>query len=257
MITQALKFTLKSHSACIRKAHSNSTYFTFNFPHKIMLYGILGAIIGENGYNYNQLHKINDLPECYLNLKHLKLAVIPTIKYGAITKSLHVFNNSVGYASKDGNLIIKEQWLENPKWDIYVLDDNSDIFIKIKEYILNSKCEYIPFIGKNDHFAIIENAEIVDLSNISSEDNINKIDSICIGDKITVNNGIEDYIFAYDPDNTNNEKAKFISNEILPLVLDKDIGYSNYREFIYTNRNVIIKDYADMYSLNDKIISFF
>lgn len=36
---------------------------------------------------------------------------------------VEAFNNSVGYVSQEegGNLIIKEQWIEKPNWDIYIL----------------------------------------------------------------------------------------------------------------------------------------
>lgn len=50
---------------------------------------------------------------------------MPKNERGYIPKKVQIFNNSVGYASAEqgGNLIIKEQWLENPVWDIYVLID--------------------------------------------------------------------------------------------------------------------------------------
>ena len=69
-MSEVVKFRLKGPSAIIRKPESNSIYFTYNNVHKIMLLGILGAIIGENGYNYNQLQKelkrnTNDFPEFY------------------------------------------------------------------------------------------------------------------------------------------------------------------------------------------------
>lgn len=55
---ETIKFELTSNMAIIRKPDSNETYYTYNFPHKIMLLGLLGAIIGLNGYNYYLLQKI-------------------------------------------------------------------------------------------------------------------------------------------------------------------------------------------------------
>ena len=82
-------------------------------------------------------------------------------------KKIQTFNNSVGYASKEqgGNLIVKEQWLENPKWDIYIIIDNKQAKV-IADYILNKKAVYIPYLGKNDHFADIVDSEMFEENQI-------------------------------------------------------------------------------------------
>ena len=49
---ETIKFDLSASMAVIRKPDSNETYYTYNFPHKIMLLGLLGAVIGVNGYKY-------------------------------------------------------------------------------------------------------------------------------------------------------------------------------------------------------------
>lgn len=50
------------------------------------------------------------------------------------------------------------------------MDNNSDEYNKIKEYLLNRKCEYIPYIGKNDHFANIKNVEVFNIESISNSE---------------------------------------------------------------------------------------
>lgn len=54
---ETIKFDLTATMAIIRKPDSNETYYTYNFPHKIMILGMLGAIIGLNGYNYYSASK--------------------------------------------------------------------------------------------------------------------------------------------------------------------------------------------------------
>lgn len=68
---------------------------------------------------------VEEYPEFYEKLKELKISVVPENQGGYIQKKVQVFNNSVGYASEEqgGNLIVKEQWLENPIWDIYIMLD--------------------------------------------------------------------------------------------------------------------------------------
>ena len=127
---ESLCFTLKGETAFFKKPEVNSyVYFTYGNIHKIALLGIFGAILGYGGYaqKLKQTGKSKQLeesfPDFYEKLKQLKIAVSPNAEKGFIRKKIQTFNNSVGYASKEtgGNLIVKEQWLEEPSWDIYVL----------------------------------------------------------------------------------------------------------------------------------------
>lgn len=257
-MSEVIKFRLKGPNAIIRKPESNTVYFTYNNVHKIMLLGILGAIIGENGYNYNQLKaeldrkSIKDkLPDFYNNLKDLKIAVVPNAKVGAFTKKIQQFNNSVGYASKEegNNLIVTEQYLENPSWDIYVLSNGTEKYLKIKDYLLNKKCEYIPYIGKNEHFADICDVEVLEASicdNISG-----KICSIFTNNEYEIKNDLFESMLYSD------NEIKFEYKEVLPTKLDSKIGYTEFKEFVYTNKKIEIKNANDIYLVNDKNIYFF
>ena len=255
MEKEIIRFKLSGLSACIRKPESNTKYFTYNNPHKMTIYGILGAIIGENGYNYNAFNNIDELPDCYNNLKHLKIAVQPLGLYGNFAKKLQTFNNSVGYASKEagGNLVVTEQWLENPSWNILILSDDSKVYAKIKDYLVNSKCEYIPYIGKNDHFATISDVEVLN-GRISEEKNI-KVNSLI--DKTCVEveeSDVFDLLFTYNE--TDIQDIEFEYSEVLPTALNKKIGYIEYKPFIFTNKNLIIKNEAMIYSINGENIFF-
>ncbi len=257
MDKEVVKFRLSGTTACIRKPESNSIYFTYNNPHKMTILGILGAIIGENGYNYNSFNQIDELPDCYINLKHLKIAVEPLGKYGNFSKKKQTFNNSVGYASEETgrNLVVTEQWLENPKWNIYILSDNSEKYEKIKDYLVNSKCEYIPYIGKNDHFATIDEVEV--LSGSSYIEKTGKIDSLIFKDSVKIadikEDSFEDIIFKYN----DSEYEEFLYNEVLPTELDKTIGYINYKPFIYTNKKLTLIENREIYSVDNKNIFFY
>lgn len=253
---ETIKFELSSRMAIIKKPESNETYYTYNFPHKIMLLGILGAIIGLNGYNYYALKKylgqsVEELPEFYSKLKSLKIGIIPNIRNENFNKKIQIFNNSVGYASKEegNNLVVKEQWLENPSWDIYILNDESDEYRKIKEYLINKKCEYIPYIGKNDHFANIRNIEIKN-AEIKSH---NYIDSIF--DENILSGYVDEFeeMFAFGAKVVKEYEYK----EVLPTKLNEKIGYTDFKPFIFTNKKVAIKDKVDLYLVGDKTIYYF
>ena len=256
---ETIKFELSSRMAIIKKPDSNETYYTYTFPHKIMIYGILGAIIGLNGYNYYSLKKclkedVEELPEFYSKLCNLKIAIVPYIDNKNFKKKIQSFNNSVGYASQEqgNNLIVKEQCLENPKWDIYIMDNNSDEYNKIKEYLLNRKCEYIPYIGKNDHFANIKNVEVFNIESISNSE---KIDSIF--DKDILADYIDDFDEMFTAGFTGKKDEKYEYIEVNPTKLNEKIGYTNFKQFIFTNKSFKIKENSDLFLVNGKIIYYF
>ena len=255
---ETIKFELSSRMAIIRKPESNEIYFTYTFPHKIMLLGILGAIIGLNGYNYYCLRKylkkkVDDLPEFYTKLKNLKIAVVPNIHKTNFNKKIQTFNNSVGYASEEqgNNLIVKEQWIENPTWDIYILSDESDEYKQIKDYLLNSKCEYIPYIGKNDHFANIDNVEILQTELIKSE----KVNSLFF--KKDLLETVDDFASILAFDEIENIEKEYEFTEKLPTCLDAQIGYTNFENFMFTNNHVNINSDVKLYKAENKVLFYF
>lgn len=155
-----LKFTLSGKSAMFKKPDVNSYfYFTYGQVHKPALLGLFGAVLGYAGYN--QMNKNSMYPEYYERLQNIRVSVVPNAKNGYFSKKITYFNNSTGFASHEqgGNLIVKEQWLEEPSWDIYVLLD-CDEANRIADFILKRESVYLPYLGKNDHIADITNVKI-------------------------------------------------------------------------------------------------
>ena len=73
----------------------------------------------------------------------------------------HVCQQSVSYTHLD---VYKrqEQWLENPSWIVYLMIDG-DISKRLAQMIYERKCVYMPYLGKNDHPAVIEDSSFVSL----------------------------------------------------------------------------------------------
>ena len=254
---ETIKFELTSTMAIIKKPDSNETYYTYNFPHKIMLFGLLGAIIGLNGYNYYSFQKwlgkpIEKLPEFYEKLKKIKIGIEANIEQENYSRKIQTFNNSVGYASKEvgNNLIVKEQWLEKPSWTIYLLETETEEYKEIKDYLINKKCEYIPYIGKNDHFADIKNVKIEGAEKVSE---ISYIDSL-FEEKIAIpKENLLEELLGFD----NRTNKEYLYEELLPVELNEKIGYSKFSKFIYTNQELEIKDSKNIYNVNGKNIYYF
>lgn len=232
---QALKFTLSGKTAFFKRPEFNTYYyFTFGNIHKVALLGMFGAILGYRGYD-NTI----ELPEFYQELKGIKLSILPQNKKGYFSKKIQYYNNSVGYASKEqgGNLIVKEQWLENVCWDIVVLLDNEEAD-KLTDSLINHKCVYIPYLGKNDHPATISNPLVIDLK----ERDINEEVIDCLFPK-------GDFEEAEDLDI---DFYKY--QESLPIGLNEKTGLYEYMTFIHTN---LYMDEGSVYSFDGKNIVFY
>ena len=180
----------------------------------------------------------------YKEKRKYKISIVPKNERGYIPKKVQIFNNSVGYASEEqgGNLIIKEQWLENPEWDIYVLID-CDEAEKLAEFLEQSRCIYYPYLGKNDHPADITNVSRVDVQEADiNEAAITSMFPKNMGSVLMPDEEDEIEIFKY--------------TEKLPVALN---GYTNlyeYEDFCYTNMTVSIEN-GNVYKQGNNILSFY
>lgn len=242
---KALKFELKGKSAFYKKTDVNkNVFFTYSHIHKVALLGLLGSIIGLDGYS-KQYETKQKHPEFYEKLKNLKISIVPKSENdGYFDKKIITFNNATGLASNEegGILNIKEQWLINVCWDIYILDDNSEEYLQLKKYLLTKKSKYIPYLGKNDHFADITNVQEIILT-IPME--IKYIHSLCM-DNVEVELNSFSYNF--------NEPVRYF--EYLPYELDKNNLYK-FKLFTFTNLELKAEKYNDIYTDQDKNLMFF
>ncbi|MDK2801314.1 MAG: CRISPR-associated protein Cas5h [Clostridiales bacterium] len=252
---KAISFKLSGKTAFFKKPDVNvNTYFTYNNIHKVALLGLLGAVIGLGGYHqqYRRIQENSNLdttyPEFYEKLKDLKVAIIPQGDRGYFVKKVQLFNNSVGYASKEagGNLIVREQWLENPSWEILLLDDNSinrEIFDKLEDFILNSKCVYMPYLGKNDHLAEITNCSVVELKEVQ---NVEHIDSL-----------FPENIAEFGEDSYDEVSEIYFYREMVPVSLNKEHNFYEFKSLCFTNLEIEdVNDSKDIYQLGQQIIAF-
>lgn len=226
---EALKFELKGKSAFFKKPDANTyAYFSYNNIHKIALLGLLGAVIGLGGYTQQNEAIIRkekqSYPEFYLRLKALKVCIIPNAKCGYFSKKIQQFNNSVGYASQEegGNLIVKEQWLEDPSWTIYLLKDENiaDDFKQISGNILNGQCTFVPYLGKNDHPATIGKCSIVNLEPADCEY------FSCLFPNDMADRDIE---------TCDGSENGYLFKEFCPYTMNSNLNFYEFREFVFTN----------------------
>lgn len=252
---EAVCFKLSGKTAFFKKPEVNAyVYFTYGNIHKIALLGIFGAILGYGGHTqkFNQMGQPKqleeDFPEFYEKLKQLHVSVIPNVERGFIHKKIQVFNNSVGYAMKQkeggGNLIVKEQWLEEPSWDVYVLLDCEEA-VKLSDALQEKKCVYIPYLGKNDHFA--------DISDVC----VQKAEEVkCGKGKIASLFPRERGVLQTSGDFWEDEEMTFKYEEKLPEQLDAWTNNYILQSFVYTDA-VISWENQEVYCIDQKNIMFY
>lgn len=281
----ALKFTLKGKTAFFKKPDVNSYfYFTYGHIHKIALLGVLGAIMGYGGYNQQIRDKDKVFPEFYEKLMNIRVSIVPelqanedwerkqdrqeewvtnatpvrnVVQRGYFSKKIQRFNNTVGYANVDGNLIVSEQWLENPCWDIYLLLQGEEE-AAIAKWILESRAVFVPYLGKNDHPAVIEKAKVVDLQTIDLKKSL-YIDSLYLkdffqADKDSEEGGWDDFRL--------NEAKSYKYEERLPIALEKSTNQYIATPFVFTNGRVVLKescgtDEVIVYQHEGRCLNFF
>lgn len=266
---KALRFILSGKTACFRKPDVNVfAYFTYNNIHKPSLLGMLGAIIGLGGHNQlfdkkerlevefknskseekkivgKKLQELDkEFPQFYQELQHLKVAITPLAPNGYFSKKIQTFNNSVGYASfeQGGNLIVREQWLENPQWQILILDDESEVFQKISKYLLGGKSVFIPYLGKNDHPAKIDDVKLVELLPFIKEQ---KVSSLFEEDKLQI---------VKSP--TRGELSYYFK-EISPIRLNEQHHFYEYANLVFTNHKIENENVEDVFSCEGNNYAF-
>lgn len=222
---KSLRFKLSGPFACFRQPDVNAQiYFTYNNIHKVALLGLLGAILGLSGYRNTKIFGQEEeiLPEFYEKLSPMLVSVIPNNKNGYFTKKIQYFNNSVGYASKEqgGNLQVREQWLENPSWTIFLAQHNLDpsLWDKLCNSLLQGRCVYLPYLGRNDFAAQVEDAHIMDLIP-SSQSHIHSL-FLYDGDlKVLGKGGPAQYLFV----------------ETAPIGLVPKYNFYEFNRYIFTN----------------------
>ena len=255
---QAIKFELSGKTAFFKKPDVNSyIYFTYGNIHKIALLGIFGSVLGLDGYAFQQ---DKTYPDFYSKLSDIKVCIVPKNKEGYVHKKVQTFNNSVGYASKElgGNLIVKEQWLEKPKWDIYIQKNENRYGEELKYRLMEKKYRYIPYLGKNDHFASIKKVESIELEETSDSSLINSlfikehfsIINPSVGSFNSLPNNLSDVIL-------DTPGSRWRYEERLPVSLEEKTNQYGFKNFAFTNMEVEMREKVNLYKENGNVLFFF
>jgi CRISPR-associated protein Cas5h len=254
-----ISINIKADFGFLKKPDTNDPiYLTFNMLHKPALLGILGAILGEKGFQ-----KHGELPEYYKKLKDLKVSIAPLEENGKafhdngnFTKTIIKYNNTTGLASEEegGNLMITEQALVAPAFKCWILiDTEKEIEAKLYTYLKSNQAEYLPYLGKNefslwwDNFTEYEAKLLIPDGNIIIKSLFVKEEAIKDG---KVNTRFRPGVFSF-------AGSKYTYFERLPIgYLEAPLFQYEYKDFTFTNwelkEEFVVPDSYPLYELSNK-----
>jgi CRISPR-associated protein Cas5h len=260
-----VSINIKSDFGFLKKPDTNDPiYLTFNILHKPSLLGILGAIIGEKGFQ-----KHGEMPEYYKKLKDLKVSIAPLEENGKVyhengnfSKTIIKYNNTTGLASEEegGNLMIAEQSLVAPAFKCWILLNlGNETEAKLYSFLKENKAEYLPYMGKNEFSLWWENFEEYTYEPLSPNGEF-QINSLFVKEE-TVKEGKINSRFR--PGVLSVTGSKFIYFERLPIrYIESPLFQYEYKDFAFTNwdlkQDYILPESYPLYKLsNNEVIQLF
>ena len=231
-----ISFIVRTDMGFMKKPDINDgIYLTYNMLHKPCVLGILGAIIGLEGYKKNEV-----LPEYYEKLQYIPVGIkLIGDEKGVFQKTVISYTNTTGFASAEsgGVLIVNEQTLIKPSYKIYLLLDlDEENQKKLYCNIKNQESEYLPYLGKNDFSLWWKKDEVEEYE----WKNFVSLADFSISTIFKKEEAIINYIAkAVTRRDLSEQKCNFCCFERIPVSIDKKLFQYEMADFAYSNAKLI------------------
>lgn len=246
-----ISFDLQSEFGFFRKPESNNTLnVSYNVIHRPAVLGILGAVIGMEGYREK-----GKFPEYYEKLNHLKIGIAPLAhEQGNYLKAPIKYSNTVGYANKGANFLTEELTLIAPKYRIFLLLNPE---IEEEKNLLNNlertESEYIPYLGKNEFTAWWDNFQKYSFAEVDRSQSITgKIETLFIRNQVVSKNTSKANMGILDLALEDFTELPFMYFERLPIDFDLELIQYRMEEMAFTNQRIKnLETFSHLWYLND------
>ncbi len=256
---ESFSFDLIGEFAFFKKNDCNGlVYISYNFIHKPVILGIIGAIMGIPGLSMAEQGKF---PEYFSLLKDINLSIKPYY-HEPFKKVVTGFNNSSGLASASSDnhgqtwQIKEEVLIGNPyiKFTIFILDEGSidvSFMEKLKTRLQKGETEYPLYFGKNEFFAYHEGYDEYEVQKLTEREvfvhSLIKKGNREDGETVS----IKELSFSdFDPFDLESVGGNTIY-EHLPYDFDNQ-GFYKKDIFMFTQKKLIINKSDGFYTLQSK-----
>lgn len=233
-----ISFDIGSDFGFFRKPESNNTLnVSYNMIHRPAILGILGAIIGLEGYKGK-----GEFPEYYKRLNHLKIGIAPlNHEQGNYLKTPIKYSNTVGYANRGATYLTEELTLVAPKYRIFLLlSTGNEDEVLLYNNLKYGKSEFIPYFGKNEFSAWWDNFMVYEFSEVNSESQLTgKMETLFMRNQIIKENREKDNSSFLDIIGRDDfDELPFMYFERLPVDFDLNLIQYQIKEMVFTNYKI-------------------
>ncbi len=253
-----ISFSLHSDMGVFKKPDINNDgiSLTYNMIPRTTLLGVLGAILGLNGFSATK----KELPEYYVKLSHIKVGISPFYETNPnLEKTSITYNNSTGFANKGGDkggatFIAHEQTLIKPSYISYLLINlENELEEKLFRFLKESKSKFIPYMGKNEFPLWWDNFNEYSFSKFINVENSITLRTLFKTKDIKLLKEESSNLFNFNL----NKDAPLFYFEKLPSDINEKLRQANIEDFCYTTSKVLVKkeSKADIYEIESKLNS--
>jgi len=167
---KVLVFDVWGEYAHFRKYYTTTSPLTFSVPPRTAVCGLIAAIAGLGKDEYLK-HFSKDRAD-------IAVKIIAPIKKVRLSENLIDTKNAPMMSKIKNRTQIRFELLKDAKFRIYLNHKETELFIKLADYLANHKCVYTPCLGLSEHIANFGFIGEFDCELKSETENSVQIDSV-------------------------------------------------------------------------------
>jgi len=256
-LVKILIFDINANYGCFKKFYTTSSILTYDIPPKTSLIGLICSILGyeRNSDKIIELSNIkigililNPVNKIHQGINWLNTKVKSIKLEAKVSKFLdpiseYSVKDFYGFIGLNKNKPSNLQLLKNPKFRLFVSDENFEDFEKLVESIKNHQYEYSPYLGQSEFLCSIMYIDEIDSDLKKSDDKPKKLP---INSVIPQSYILKDKNENYELDIS--EDSSIIAEQ-MPLKYERDI--TKFHKVIYDKSgNAILARVKEFYEIS-------